>query len=202
MSVELFKYNGLVAGVDEAGRGPLAGPVFAAAVVLPDDFDHPLLDDSKKLSEKKRLILQRYILDKAIDWAVAMVDNVEIDRINILNASIKAMHLALTVLSVHPQMIIVDGNRFKPFKNIPYKTIVKGDARYAQIAAASILAKNFRDEYMRKIARKFPQYGWHTNKGYPTAMHKQAVMKFGLSPYHRRTFCQFYYQKNLFEDKS
>ncbi len=198
MAVELFKYNGLVVGVDEAGRGPLAGPVFAAAVVLPGDFKHPFLDDSKKLSEKKRLILQQYIIENAIDWAVAMVDNHEIDKINILNASIKAMHLALTVLSVDPQLIIVDGNRFKPFKNIPHKTIVKGDGRYAQIAAASVLAKNFRDEYMRKIARKYPQYGWHTNKGYPTPQHKQAVLKFGLSPYHRRSFCQFFFQKNLF----
>lgn len=198
MAVELFKYNGLVVGVDEAGRGPLAGPVFAAAVVLPGDFKHPFLDDSKKLSEKKRLILQQYIIENAIDWAVAMVDNHEIDKINILNASIKAMHLALTVLSVEPQLIIVDGNRFKPFKNIPHKTIVKGDGRYAQIAAASVLAKNFRDEYMRKIARKYPQYGWHTNKGYPTPQHKQAVLKFGLSPYHRRSFCQFFFQKNLF----
>lgn len=198
MAVELFKYNGLVVGVDEAGRGPLAGPVFAAAVVLPDNFKHPFLDDSKKLSEKKRLILQQYIIENAIDWAVAMVDNHEIDKINILNASIKAMHLALTVLSVDPQLIIVDGNRFKPFKNIPYRTIVKGDGRYAQIAAASVLAKNFRDEYMRKIARKYPQYGWHTNKGYPTPQHKQAVLKFGLSPYHRRSFCQFFFQKNLF----
>ena len=198
MAVELFKYNGLVVGVDEAGRGPLAGPVFAAAVVLPGDFKHPFLDDSKKLSEKKRLILQQYIIENAIDWAVAMVDNHEIDKINILNASIKAMHLALTVLSVEPQLIIVDGNRFKPFKNIPHRTIVKGDGRYAQIAAASVLAKNFRDEYMRKIARKYPQYGWHTNKGYPTPQHKQAVLKFGLSPYHRRSFCQFFFQKNLF----
>ncbi len=198
MPVELFKYNGLVAGVDEAGRGPLAGPVVAAAVVLPEGFYHPLLNDSKKLSEKKRLILHQYIIDNAIDWAVAMVDNREIDKINILNASIKAMHLALMTLSLEPQLIIVDGNRFRPFKNIPYKTIVKGDGRYAQIAAASVLAKNFRDDFMRKIARKYPQYGWQTNKGYPTPQHKQAVLKFGLSPYHRRSFCQFFFQKNLF----
>ncbi len=200
MQVEVFKYQGLVAGVDEAGRGPLAGPVMAAAVILPPDFDHPLLNDSKKLSEKKRLILEDFIKQNAVGWAVAMVDNTEIDKINILNAAIKAMHLALSVLPRKPDFIIVDGNKFKPFGAVPYKTVVGGDGKFAQIAAASILAKNYRDRFMRKIAKKYPVYGWQTNMGYPTPQHKQAVLKYGLSPYHRKRFCSFYYQQNIFDN--
>ncbi len=199
MQVEVFKYQGLVAGVDEAGRGPLAGPVMAAAVILPPDFDHPLLNDSKKLSEKKRLILEDFIKQNAISWSVAMVDNFEIDKINILNAAIKAMHLALTALPEQPDFIIVDGNKFKPFGSVPYKTVVGGDGKFAQIAAASILAKNYRDRFMRKIAKKYPVYGWQTNMGYPTPQHKQAVLKYGLSPYHRKRFCSFYYEQNIFD---
>ncbi len=198
MKVEMFEYPGLVAGVDEAGRGPLAGPVFAAAVILPDDFDHPFLDDSKKLSEKKRYQLREFIEQNALAWAVAQVDNVEIDRINILNAAIKAMHLALEQLSVQPDFIIVDGNKFKPFRDIPFKTVVDGDAKYAQIAAASVLAKTYRDDFMKKLHQQYPHYGWDTNKGYGTAKHRQAIMTYGLSPYHRKKFCGFYFQKRIF----
>ncbi len=192
-----FSEKILVAGVDEAGRGPLAGPVYAAAVILPRGFDHPWLDDSKKLSEKKRNTLREIIEKEAIAWAVASVDNEEIDKINILNAAIKAMHKALGKLSVSPEMILVDGNRFKPFGDIPYKTVVGGDATYASIAAASILAKTHRDEYMMKIHEEFPQYNWARNKGYGTREHRQAVLKYGLSPYHRRRFCGFYFQGRL-----
>ncbi len=197
MKVSFFDRKKIIAGVDEAGRGPLAGPVFAAAVILPPGFDHPLLDDSKKLSEKKRLILKEFIEQNAIAWAVASVDNQEIDQINILNATIKAMHKALESLSVKPDLILVDGNRFKPFADIEYKTVVDGDAQYACIAAASVLAKTHRDEYMIKLHKQYPQYNWAKNKGYGTQEHRQAVMKYGLSPYHRRRFCGFYFQGRI-----
>jgi ribonuclease HII len=197
MDVKLFTYDGLVAGVDEAGRGPLAGPVFAAAVILPADFHHPWLNDSKKISEKKRLILRDFIIENALDWAIAMVDNQEIDRINILQAAIKAMHLALEKLKYQPDFIIVDGNKFKPFRNIPFKTVVHGDATYAQIAAASILAKVFRDEYMQNLAKEYPYYGWEKNKGYGTAQHRKAIEKYGLSPFHRKSFCQKFFQRKI-----
>lgn len=176
------------AGCDEAGRGCLAGPVFAAAVILPDDFSHPFLNDSKQLSEKKRDLLRPIIEREALAWAVASVSAEEIDRINILNASIEAMHRALDMLSLRPEAIIVDGNRFKPYRDVPATTIVKGDGKYASIAAASILAKTHRDEYMKKIAAEYPCYGWAVNKGYPTKAHREAIAANGLSPHHRITF--------------
>jgi len=183
-----FQSKLIEAGCDEAGRGCLAGPVFAGAVILPRGFRHPGIKDSKQLSEKDRWKIREVILNHAITWAVAMVDHIEIDRINILKASFKAMHLALEKLHVRPGLILVDGNRFTPYGNIPHQTIVGGDARYASIAAASILAKTFRDEMMLSLHREFPQYGWDKNKGYGTAMHREAIAVYGLSPFHRKTF--------------
>lgn len=176
------------AGCDEAGRGCLAGPVFAAAVILPDNFKNELLNDSKKMNEKNRYHLRAIIEDQAIAYAVAMLDNSEIDKINILNASIKAMHLALAQLKVKPQHIIIDGNRFKKYENITHTTVVKGDGKYANIAAASILAKTYRDDFMHKIDAEFPAYDWKTNKGYPTINHRKVIADKGISPYHRLTF--------------
>jgi ribonuclease HII len=176
------------AGCDEAGRGCLAGPVFAAAVILPIDFSDPLLNDSKKLNEKERYALREMIEEKALAWAVRSVDQVEIDSINILNASIKAMHLAIKQLKIAPKFIIIDGNRFKPVENIPYKTIVKGDGKYASIAAASILAKTHRDDFMLAAHKEFPQYNWKKNKGYPTADHRMAIQQFGRCALHRVSF--------------
>ena len=176
------------AGCDEAGRGCLAGPVFAAAVILPSDFSDPLLNDSKKLSEKERYGLRKMIQERALAWAVASVDQVEIDEINILNASIKAMHLAIRQLKTIPKFIIVDGNRFKPFENIPHKTIVKGDGKYASIAAASILAKTYRDDFMLLADKQFPNYSWIKNKGYPTAIHRRAIQQHGRCELHRMSF--------------
>ena len=176
------------AGCDEAGRGCLAGPVFAAAVILPIDFSDPLLNDSKKLNEKDRYALREMIEERALAWAVRSVDQVEIDSINILNASIKAMHLAIEQLEISPKFIIVDGNRFKPVENIPHKTIVKGDGKYASIAAASILAKTHRDDFMLAAHKKFPQYNWKKNKGYPTADHRRAIQQFGRCALHRVSF--------------
>lgn len=176
------------AGCDEAGRGCLAGPVFAAAVILPDSFSHPWLNDSKQLSEKRRMELRDIIKKEAIAWAIEKVDADEIDRINILNASIEAMHRALKSLNVRPGAIIVDGNRFKPFEDIPHQTFVKGDGRYANIAAASILAKTERDLYMEEQHKLFPVYDWNINKGYPTRRHRDAIAEHGPSPIHRMTF--------------
>jgi ribonuclease HII len=176
------------AGCDEAGRGCLAGPVFAAAVILPPDFKHPLLDDSKKLSEKHRNELRPIIETGCISFGVALADQSEIDDINILNASILAMHRALEKLKNPPEFILVDGNRFHPYQNIPFKTIVKGDGTYMHIAAASVLAKTYRDEYMAIIDKDYPAYGWAKNKGYPTPSHRQAILKFGVTPYHRKSF--------------
>jgi len=176
------------AGCDEAGRGCLAGPVFAAAVILPIDFSDPLLNDSKKLNEKERYALREMIEEKALAWAVRSVDQVEIDSINILNASIKAMHLAIEQLKISPKFIIIDGNRFKPVENIPHKTIVKGDGKYASIAAASILAKTHRDDFMLAAHKEFPQYNWKKNKGYPTADHRRAIQQFGRCALHRVSF--------------
>lgn len=176
------------AGCDEAGRGCLAGPVFAAAVILPDDFKNELLNDSKQLNEKNRYALRTIIEQQAISYAVAMLDNEDIDKINILNASIKAMHLALAALKVKPKHIVVDGNRFKNYGNIAHTTVVKGDGKYANIAAASVLAKTYRDDYMQKIHNEFPAYDWKTNKGYPTVKHRKAIAEKGTSPYHRLTF--------------
>jgi len=190
-TVELKSHFGNIlpeAGCDEAGRGCLAGHVFAAAVILPDNFEHPLLNDSKQLNEKQRNELRTIIENQAVAWAVAAVDNVEIDKINILNASILAMHKALEKLAIQPQFIIIDGNRFKPYKNIAHKTIIKGDATYKSIAAASVLAKTHRDEFMKKIAVEYPHYDWQQNKGYPTKKHRAAIAKFGISPYHRLSY--------------
>ncbi|WP_276359448.1 ribonuclease HII [Daejeonella sp. H1SJ63] len=176
------------AGCDEAGRGCLAGPVFAAAVILPQDFSHPVLNDSKKLKEKERFELRDLIEKQALSFAVGVIDHQEIDRINILNASFRAMHLALDQLNIRPGLILVDGNRFKPYSNLPHQCIIKGDGKFYSIAAASILAKTYRDEYMLKIASEYPQYEWEINKGYPTIKHRNAVIAHGLSPYHRKSF--------------
>ncbi len=176
------------AGTDEAGRGCIAGPVYAAAVILPGDFEDPGLNDSKQLSRKARERLRDYIQDKALAWAVASASPEEIDEINILQASILSMHRALDALKVRPQHIIVDGNRFRPYGDIPFRCYVKGDGRYASIAAASILAKTYRDDYMRKAAERYPQYGWERNFGYPTAEHRSAVTQYGITPLHRRSF--------------
>lgn len=176
------------AGCDEAGRGCLCGPVACAAVILPDGFECPELDDSKKLTERQRDLLRPFIEENAIAWSVVMVDVEEIDRINILNSSILGMHRALESLSVSPQHIIVDGNRFKPFKEIPYTTIVKGDSKYMSIAAASILAKTHRDELMNSLHERYPQYAWNVNKGYPTKKHREAIAKYGATSLHRCSF--------------
>lgn len=176
------------AGTDEAGRGCLAGPVYAAAVILPDDFHHPLLNDSKQLTETRRDKLRPIIETEAVAWAVGIVTAEEIDRINILNASILAMHRALDALTVRPGAVIVDGNRFKPYGDLPWQTFVKGDGRYGNIAAASILAKTHRDEAMRELAARYPQYGWEVNKGYPTRDHRAAIAEHGPSPLHRLSF--------------
>jgi ribonuclease HII len=183
-----FKEGVVEAGCDEAGRGCLAGPVFAAAVILPEDYQNELLNDSKKLNEKQREALRKIIMDDAVAWAVAKVDAPEIDEINILNASFLAMHKALDLLKITPELLLIDGNRFKPYKKIPYQCIVKGDAKYLSIAAASVLAKTFRDDYMQKIHQQFPQYGWDRNKGYPTLQHKKAIFAHGSTPYHRKSF--------------
>ena len=175
-------------GCDEAGRGCLAGPVTAAAVILPDDFVCPMLNDSKQLTEKQREMLRPIIEEQALAWAVAMVDNKEIDRINILNASILAMHRAVEKLSVQPEYIIVDGNKFKPYGLIPHRTIVKGDGKYLSIAAASVLAKTHRDEYMQRLHKEFNQYDWCNNKAYPTRKHREAIRQFGVTPYHRLSY--------------
>lgn len=187
------------AGCDEAGRGPLAGPVYAAAVILPKDFHHPLLNDSKKMSGKARQELRSVIEKEAAAWAVEAVSAEEIDEINILNASILGMQRAVRKLSVKPEMLLIDGNRFKPFDGYKYKTIVHGDACFASIAAASVLAKTYRDEFMRKIAEKFPEYGWERNMGYPTKEHIEAIKKHGLSPWHRRCFRPKDLEENLFK---
>ncbi len=185
-----LNFSGLAneAGCDEAGRGCLAGPVFAAAVILPPDFSNDRLNDSKQLTEKQRYQLRDVIMREAVAYAVAKLDAPQIDEINILNASIKSMHLALDQLAVRPEFIIVDGNRFKPYNGIKYQTIVKGDGKYLSIAAASVLAKTFRDDFMVQIDREFPQYNWAKNKGYPTADHRAAIAKYGPTPYHRRSF--------------
>ncbi|MGC9331752.1 MAG: ribonuclease HII [Bacteroidales bacterium] len=178
----------LTAGCDEAGRGCLAGPVFAAAVILPDDYTNDILNDSKKLNQTKRLLLRDDIESKALAWAVAFVPPFEIDKINILHASIKAMHLALSKLKLVPEAILVDGNKFKPWRDKPYRCIVGGDGIIASIAAASILAKTYRDDYMVKLHREFPVYAWDHNKGYPTKLHRRGIEENGISPHHRRSF--------------
>ena len=180
-------YEDLIeAGCDEAGRGCLAGSVYAAAVILPPDYQNELLNDSKKLTAKKRYALREDI--DAIAWAVGIVTPEEIDKINILNASFLAMHRALDQLKVRPQAVIVDGNRFTPYQNLPFTTIVKGDGKYLSIAAASILAKTYRDDYMLSLAEEYPQYDWQSNMGYPTKNHRQAIRQYGITPYHRKSY--------------
>jgi ribonuclease HII len=176
------------AGCDEAGRGCLAGPVFAAAVILPDNFFHPLLNDSKQVSENHRNELRKIIEAEAVAWSVASIENNEIDRINILKASFKAMHTALDKLKTNPQFLLIDGNRFPRYKKIPHRCIIKGDTIYSSIAAASILAKTHRDEYMQSLHEQFPQYGWHSNKGYGTEEHRKAIEQYGRCIYHRQSF--------------
>lgn len=184
-----FNDAGLVeAGCDEAGRGCLAGAVYAAAVILPPDYVNPDLNDSKQLSAKRREALRETIERDAVAWSVGVVTNEEIDRINILRASILAMHRALVGLAVRPEYIIVDGNRFTPYRDVPHTTIVKGDGKYLSIAAASILAKTCRDAEMARLAADYPQYGWERNAGYPTAAHREAIRRYGITPYHRRSF--------------
>ena len=184
-----FLNPGLIeAGCDEAGRGCLCGPVSCAAVILPPDFECPELNDSKQLSEKKRAALRPYIEEHALAWAVVMVEAEEIDRINILQASITGMHRALDALTVRPEHILVDGNRFRKYNDIPHTTVVKGDATYMSIAAASILAKTHRDELMERLAEEYPEYGWAVNKGYPTKAHRAAIAQYGPTPHHRLTF--------------
>ncbi len=176
------------AGCDEAGRGCLAGPVYAAAVILPQDFSNDLLNDSKQLSEKQRYALREVIEREALAWAVGVVSAYEIDKINILRASILAMHRAVAQLKIRPQHLLIDGNRFMPYEDIPHTTVVKGDATYMSIAAASILAKTYRDDYMLKIHQEYPQYHWDSNKGYPAPIHRDAIRKYGTTPYHRMSF--------------
>lgn len=184
-----FYKSGLIeAGCDEAGRGCLAGPVYAAAVILPSDFHNSLLNDSKQLSEKQRYQLRPVIEKEAIAWGVGIVTNNEVDQINVLQAAYLAMHRAVDKLKIVPEHLIIDGNRFKPYKKMPYECIVKGDGKYFSIAAASVLAKTYRDDFMLKIAKEYPEYVWEQNKGYPTKAHRDAIRKLGTTPYHRLTF--------------
>lgn len=188
MLLPYFNKNLVEAGCDEAGRGCLAGPVTAAAVILPTDFHHPLLNDSKQLNEEQRALLRPVIEEHALAWAVAFVDNQEIDRINILKASFKAMHMAIEQLKLTPELLLIDGNRFTPYFGIPHECIVKGDGKYAAIAAASVLAKTHRDVFMEDLHESYAVYNWKQNKGYPTPFHKKQVLALGHSPYHRITF--------------
>ena len=188
------------AGCDEAGRGCLAGPVMAAAVILPKGYTHPLLNDSKILLREERETLRLEIERDAVAWAVAEVCSEEIDRINILNASFQAMHLAIEKLSERPALLLIDGNRFKPFPDIPHECVIKGDGKYLSIAAASILAKTYRDDYMHTLAKQYPGYGWETNVGYPTSEHRDGIRQQGITPYHRRSFTLLPSQLELFEE--
>lgn len=188
MLAPYFQNDLIEAGCDEAGRGCLAGPVFAAAVILPRDFYHPLLNDSKQLSERSRKILRPIIESESVAYAVAAIDNHEIDQINILKASIKAMHQSVADLAVVPELLLIDGNRFLPYWGIPHVCVVKGDAQFASIAAASILAKTYRDEFMEQAHEQIPYYDWQNNKGYPTPEHKRLIARYGLSSLHRKTF--------------
>lgn len=182
-------YKGLIeAGCDEAGRGCLAGSVYAAAVIFPQNYHNDLLNDSKKLSAKKRYVLRSVIERDALAWAVGIVIPSEIDKINILNASFLAMHRALDQLTIRPEAVIIDGNRFTPYHSLPFTTIVKGDAKYLSIAAASILAKTYRDDYMLSLSSEYPQYDWQSNMGYPTVKHREAIRKYGITPYHRKSY--------------
>ncbi len=183
-----YRENVLEAGCDEAGRGCLAGPVFASAVILPENYYHSFLNDSKKISEGERYILRDEIKDAAICWAVEYIDNYDIDKLNIFRASIMAMHRAIDKLTVKPDYLIIDGNRFIKYKSVEHKCIVKGDSKYYSIAAASILAKTFRDDYMKQIHKEYDRYGWDNNKGYATEQHREAIQRYGLTPYHRKSF--------------
>lgn len=183
-----FSSFDLECGTDEAGRGCLAGPVTAAAVILPSKFNNAILNDSKQLSEKNRNLLRPIIETEALSFAVQHISETEIDSINILNASIKAMHGSISQLKINPNYIVVDGNKFKPYKSIPHKTIIKGDSKFLNIAAASILAKTYRDAYMEQIHEEFPMYNWKQNKGYPTKEHRAAIEKYGITKYHRKSF--------------
>ena len=196
-TLKWYNKNNLVSGTDEAGRGCLAGPVTAAAILLPKSFKNPILNDSKQLSEAKREILKPILEKEAISYGVAHVFEEEIDNINILNASILAMHKSLAKLKTVPDLILVDGNRFKAYKTIPHKCIIKGDSKYMSIAAASVLAKTYRDAYMLKLHEEFPMYNWAKNKGYPTKEHRQAIRKYGLTKYHRKSFRQLPEQFSL-----
>ena len=195
-----FTADLIEAGCDEVGRGCLAGPVVAAAVILPKNYEHKLLNDSKQLTKEERLNVREDILRDAIAWAVGEVSHIEIDEINILNASFKAMHLALDQLAVSPQFLLIDGNRFKPYRDLPFECIVKGDASYLSIAAASVLAKTYRDLLMTKLSIEFPGYGWETNVGYPTEEHRDGIRTLGITPFHRKTFQLLPSQLELFED--
>lgn len=199
MLLSFFSDNSIEAGCDEAGRGCLAGPVVAAAVILPRDYKHPVLNDSKQLNGKTRETLRLEIEKEAICWAVAFVDNYEIDEVNILNASFLAMNRAVDQLKEVPELLLIDGNRYKPHNDIPFECIIKGDAKYYAIAAASILAKTYRDEYMLKLSEQHPEYNWHTNVGYPTLAHREAIRNFGLTDFHRKSFRQLPEQLELFE---
>jgi ribonuclease HII len=200
MLLSSFTLDLIEAGCDEAGRGCLAGPVVAAAVIFPKGYSHPLLNDSKQLSREERQLLQSDILRDAVAWAIGEVSNEEIDEINILNASLLAMHRALDQLPVRPEFLLIDGNRFKPYGDVRFECIVKGDGTYLSIAAASVLAKNYRDELMIKLAGVYPGYGWHTNVGYPTAEHRDAIRQLGLTPFHRKSFQLYQTQLELFDD--
>lgn len=189
----------LECGCDEAGRGCLAGPVVAAAVILPNGFKSETLNDSKQLSEKKRLTLRKEIEENALAYSVCFITNEEIDKINILNASFKAMSVAVKQLNIRPELLLIDGNRFRTDLEIPYNCIIKGDAKYQSIAAASILAKTYRDEYMETLAKEYPEYNWQKNKGYPTKAHRKAIKQFGITPHHRLTF-NLFGELSLFEE--
>jgi ribonuclease HII len=198
--LSFFDEDLLEAGCDEAGRGCLAGPVYAAAVILPKNFSHPLLNDSKQLTEEQRYRLRPFIEEKALAYAVADLCNKQIDKINILKASLKSMHLAIKQLHLKPQLLLIDGNRFTPFKKIPHKCIIQGDGLYASIAAASVLAKTYRDDYMKLLHKKCPQYNWLQNKGYATREHQKALEKWGPSKFHRRSFRLDYSQQELCDE--
>lgn len=201
MLLSSFTSDQLEAGCDEVGRGCLAGPVVAAAVIFPRDYKHPLLNDSKQLAKANREALREEIIRDAIAWAVAEVDNEEIDRINILNASFKAMHIAIEKLPTKPSFLLIDGNRFKPYGNIPHECIIQGDGKYLSIAAASILAKTHRDELMCRLAARFPGYGWETNVGYATLRHRDGIKQLGITPYHRKSFALLPEQLELFDEE-
>jgi ribonuclease HII len=200
MLKSFFTTDKIEAGCDEVGRGCLAGPVVAAAVILPKEYQHELLNDSKQLTKEERLLLEVDIKRDALAWAVAEVSHIVIDEINILNASFKAMHLALDQLTVRPEFLLIDGNRFHSYHQLPHQCVIKGDGEYLSIAAASVLAKNYRDELMWQLAQQFPGYGWETNVGYPTLQHRDGIRQQGITPYHRKSFTLLPSQMELFED--